>query len=386
MTITCKIFTQRAPLKPLTLAKQFICSWKNNSHAQVFSGIQPTGLPHLGNYFGAIEQWIKLANERTTTVINSDNSQSLVSLTKPIYAIVDVHSYSSSKTVFGQQLYESILDTLASLMALGLNQNNCTLIRQSDVVEHFYLDCVLDNFVTTNRLTSMTQFKDKTRNEAKKSISSPTPNGLLTYPILQAADILLYRAQLVPVGEDQVQHLELARDIARKFNLKVDCDLFPRPLPLFNLSEHARRVRSLRDPCKKMSKSDVDHKAYVSPLESAELIREKFKKALTDSISAVYYDPQERPAISNLLRIHHLATGLSFDQIRDNYLRLESAQYKLELADIIIERFRDARRLYSELRADKSYLESTFRDGYACVKPMVEETVSKVKYLLGSLR
>lgn len=352
---------------------------------QVFSGIQPTGLPHLGNYFGALEQWIKLANERETVIHSSNNNKS-VRLNKPVYGVVDVHSYSSQSTTFGQTLYDRILDTVASLLALGLNENNCILVRQSDVLEHFYLDNVLDNFVSPNRLTRMTQFKEKTKDESSRLWTNLTNNGLLTYPVLQAADILVYRAQLVPVGEDQVQHLELARDVAQKFNSKTGSQYFPEPEPLFNPSKHARRVRSLRDPTKKMSKSDANQRSHVSPLESADTIRDKFKKALTDDISAVYYDAEKRPAVSNLMLIHHLATGMDFDQIRDQYESVETGRYKLSLADTIIEKFAAARKLYGELRADNYHLEKTLQDGYRRAKPIVGETIGQVKYLLGSLR
>lgn len=357
---------------------------------QVFSGIQPTGLPHLGNYFGALEQWIKLANERRAVITDKDNKdnqkEKLVHLKKPVYGVVDVHSYSSQNTVLGQPLYDRILDTVASLLALGLNDSNCILVRQSDVLEHFYLDNVLDNFVSPNRLTRMTQFKDKTKDESSRLSTHLTNNGLLTYPILQAADILVYRAQLVPVGEDQVQHLELAREIAQRFNAKTGSEYFPEPVPLFNPSQHARRVRSLRDPSKKMSKSDANQRAHVSPLEPADTIRDKFRKALTDDIGAVYYDADKRPGVSNLMRIHHLATGMSFDEIEDRYAGQDMSRYKADLAETIIEQFAAARKLYGELRADKSHLERALRDGYSRAKPIISETIAQVRYLLGSLR
>lgn len=344
-------------------------------NTRIFSGIQPTGVPHLGNYFGAISQWIKLSNERQVSLKGKQ-----VDIDIPIFSIVDVHAYTSSGATFGPQFYENILSTTASLLALGLNPNKCILFRQSDIYEHNYLDNVLNNFVTTQRLTHMVQFKDKS-----KSLRI-VKNGLLSYPILQAADILLYKANLVPVGEDQVQHIELTRDIARKFNYELNDELFPLPNELLVNDSNARRIKSLREPEKKMSKSDPNKKSFIEVIDEPDLVIEKCKKALTDSISEVYYDADNRPGVSNLMRVYHLITGNTIDEITNEFKGIETAKFKLALADSIIDRFRGVRKEFKRLRANIGHLEEVLKHGELKAKPIAVETTEQVRYLLGSRR
>lgn len=389
----------------------------NLTLARVFSGIQPTGVPHIGNYFGALIQWLDIVGRQQVTVkqektnkdltvrvSKTDNSfepidqdifnvirdeestitsQPLViKCAKPIISIVDVHAYTSNRIEFGVPLYSSILDTTAALLAIGLTPNNCIMFKQSDILEHYYLDNVFDNFTTTQRLARMTQYKEKS---IDKKIAQSTPNGLLTYPVLQTADILLYKASLVPVGEDQSQHIELARDIAKKFNDVTKSNLFPQPLAILNKSQHARRIKSLRNPAKKMSKSDTDKRSFIEIIDEPDVILEKIKKAITDSESRVYYDPRERPGISNLMRIHHLTTGQSFDEIEKLNVGIESGQYKLRLADILIEKFSPIREEFRQIRADQIYLNEVLKSGCDQAKPIASETVAQVKRLLGSI-
>lgn len=339
---------------------------------RIFSGIQPTGVLHLGNYFGAVSQWIRIANDRG--VIHEGKH---VACDTPIYSIVDVHAYSSAK--FGTLLYGNILSTTASLLALGLSPDRCILFRQSDLFEHNFLCSVLDNFVAPGRLKQMTQFKDKSKNSQQIS------NGLLNYPVLQAADILLYQANLVPVGEDQVQHIELTRDIARKFNSFAKEELFTEPVAVLDVSEHARRLKSLRDPEKKMSKSDPNKKSFIEVIDEPDIIVEKCKKALTDGISAVYYDPAGRPAVANLMHLYHLVTDSSFDSITKEFDGIETAKFKLRLADAIIEYFKSAREEYKRLRKDEIYLEEVLKLGANKARPIARKTIQEVRLILGSI-
>lgn len=362
--------------------------------ARIFSGIQPTGIPHLGNYFGAISLWIRLANERlaqvpiTPTPDQSSNQpaeingsgQETIQCDTPIFSIVDVHAYSAQRANFGKQFYNNVLLTTASLLALGLDPNKCILFRQSDLFEHNYLDNVLDNFVSYQRLKGMIQFKEKSRGTDTKSIS----NALLNYPVLQAADILLYKANYVPVGDDQQQHIELTRDIARKFNYITGSELMVEPKALLNPSKHARRIRSLRDPEKKMSKSDPNQKSFIEVIDEPDVIVEKMKKALTDCESAVYYESKKRPSVSNLMRIHHLTTNESFDQIKVKYEGIETFKYKLDLAEILIEKFKSTREEFKRIKGDKLYLEQVLRDGHDKARPTAERMVAEVRHLLGS--
>lgn len=437
---------------------------------RVFSGIQPSGVPHLGNYFGAIAQWIKISEQRCIE-LNSRSPKKSVPTDVPIYCVVDVHAYTSSDLQLGKQLYQNILSTTASLLALGLDPNKSILFKQSDILEHFYLDNVLDKFVTHQQLRHMTQFKDKSSRATNKS--RPIPNGLLNYPVLQAADIMLYRANLVPVGEDQIQHIELTRDIVRKFNSYTGEELFPEPKPVFisdkysyahfagdaanananatptptittpatkttssspiNTSTNATktraannnanyainlntstadlpkttfeadiithtsedeqyypiksacsRIKSLRSPDKKMSKSDPDQRSYIQLIDEPDVILDKCKKALTDSISHVYYDPEKRPGVSNLLIIYHLITGESLENLTIQFRSLDTAQFKLRLADVIIEKFKGVREEYKRLIRDRSHLESLLSSGRSKAQPIATETVLRVKQLLGS--
>lgn len=342
---------------------------------RIFSGIQPTGIPHLGNYFGAISQWIDATNDRQILLKGKQ-----VKIDVPIFSIVDVHAYTSSGSTFGANFYDSILSTTASLLALGLNPEKCIFFRQSDIYEHNYLDNVLNNFVTTQRLTHMIQFKEKAKS------SKIVRHGLLSYPILQAADILLYKSNLVPVGEDQVQHIELTRDIALKFNQELNNELFPLPDELLVDDLHARRVKSLREPEKKMSKSDPNKKSFIEVVDAPDLVLEKCKKAITDCISEVYYDTENRPGVSNLIRIYHLTTGQTIDDIVNQFKGIETAKFKLALAEVLLEKFRQTRDEFKRLRSDVGYLEEVLKLGESKAKPIAMETISQVKHLLGSNR
>lgn len=343
--------------------------------SRIFSGIQPTGIPHLGNYFGAISQWVRLSNDRQVLLKGKQ-----VDIDVSIFSIVDVHAYTSSSASYGENFYHSILSTTASLLALGLNPEKCIFFRQSDIYEHNYLDNVLNNFVTTQRLTHMIQFKEKTKS------FKIVKHGLLSYPILQAADILLYKSNLVPVGQDQVQHIELTRDIAKKFNDELNNEMFPLPDVLLVDSIHARRVKSLREPEKKMSKSDPNKKSFIEVVDEPDLVVEKCKKALTDPISEVYYDAENRPGVSNLIRIYHLTTGHAIDDIVKQFEGLETAKFKLALADVLIEKFKQTRDEFKRLRNDVGYLEEVLRRGESKAKPIAIETISQLKHLLGSRR
>lgn len=377
-------------------AKPFDHLMSAKTLARVFSGIQPSGVPHLGNYFGALAQWVRLAKERQLNCTQSSNADkfhvgnatddlqnrsTVIECDRPIYCIVDVHSYSSPNIQFGAQLYNNILNTTASLLAIGLDTKNSILFRQSDLLEHNYLDNVLHNFITTQRLSRMIQYKEKTSSSSNKGV----PNGLLTYPVLQAADILLYRANFVPIGADQSQHIELARDIAKKFNTVTSSDLFTEPQALFNSSEHARKIKSLREPAKKMSKSDPDKKSFIEIVDEPDVLMEKVKKAVTDGTSEVYFDAEARPGVSNLMRIHHLTTGENFTEIRKRSAGITSAQYKLQLADILIENFKPVREEFKRIRNDRAYLESVLKLGHDEAKPLAAEMVLQVRNLLGSI-
>lgn len=336
---------------------------------RILSGIQPTGVPHLGNYFGAIYQWVKFA-KAGQAIINNQSKQ----CEKPIFFLASTHALMSQRSFDKSTLEEQNLTTLASLLACGLNPDNSILFKQGDVLENYYLHTILHRFVTTTKLTHMIQYKDR----ATKVGRSELTNALLVYPVLQAADILLYRPDFVPIGEDQVQHLDLTRDIAEKFNKIFKTDLFPLPQPIFHESIHSRRIKSLRNPAKKMSKSDPNTKAAITIVDSPDLILEKCKKAVTDCRSDISFEPETRPEIANLVILYHLTSGLSIEDVVSQSKNLTSAEFKIKLADVIIDRLAPIRSEYTRLIKERAYLDQVIIDGMNAARAIASGTMAKV--------
>ena len=303
----------------------------------IFSGIQPTGIIHLGNYFGAIQQWVNLQNN------NED----------VICSIVDLHAITLSNDPVA--LKNDILTMAASLFACGIDPHKATLFQQSKVPEHSQLNWVLNCLATMDRLKRQPQFKEKSK--SLKVI----PMGLFSYPVLQAADILLYQTTHVPVGKDQEQHIFLSAELARKFN-NLYGETFQVPECL-TLDENLGRVRNLRKPELKMSKSSRNSKSRIEILDSPDLIKEKIKKAMTDFTSEVYYDFENRLGVSNLMTIHSAITGQTFDEIREEYAGVQTSDYKLSLADIVIEYLLPMQKKMKELLSDKENLKQMLEIG-----------------------
>lgn len=304
---------------------------------KIFSGIQPTGNVHIGNYLGVIQKWIELQNSKENIILS----------------IVDMHSITLPH--IPKELSNNILRTTATLLACGINTNHTILFQQSTVPMHAELSWVLGCITTMARLGHLPQFKEKS--ESLKNI----PLGLYIYPVLQAADILLYRATHVPVGQDQAQHIQLASDLAISFNKKFG-NTFPVPHSLSNESE-SQRIRSLRDPTKKMSKSAPDPKSRIELTDEPDILVEKIKKAVTDCTSAVAYDPENRPGVSNLISIHSLITGKTIDEICYEARDLNTGMYKFVVADAVIEKLNPIRNEFSKLIKEPVYLESILKEG-----------------------
>jgi len=288
----------------------------------VFSGIQPSGIIHIGNYFGAIKRWVELQDSHEC-----------------FYCIVDLHAI----TVFQEpeELSRQIEDTALYFLASGLDPEKVTLFVQSDVPAHAELGWIMQCIATFGELSRMTQFKEKS--EGRESVSG----GLFTYPTLQAADILLYDTDLVPVGEDQKQHVELCRDIAERFNSRYG--------PTFKIPEHlipeaGARIKSLEDPEKKMSKSDPSPMSYVALSDTKDEVVKKIRRAVTDSGREIVYRPDEKPALANLLTIYSLCTGRSFEEIEADYRGQGYADFKRDLADVLISVLDPIQRRYEEYR------------------------------------
>lgn len=329
----------------------------------IFSGIQPTGELHLGNYFGAIEKWLQL--------------QSDSSVEKIYISVVDLHAITVPTDFTSETLRERIYTATASLLASGLDPNRCILFQQSHLPQHCELTWILGCLTATMaRLAKLAQFRER----SAKYTEGNVPLGLYIYPVLQAADILLYRATHVPVGEDQMQHLNLARHIADVFNIRYNQTFFPLPDVI---SSGFSRVKSLRDPKKKMSKSDVDERSRIQLSDEPDVIREKFKKAMSDMNSTVTYDPENRLAIANLIHIHSIVTGKTPDQICNEVRNLTTAQYKLVVADSVIEKFRTFRQDYKRYMADRAYLDSVLKEGAAKADVEATKTLKEVRKLVG---
>lgn len=250
---------------------------------KIFSGIQPTGDLHIGNYLGAVKRWVELQD--------TNNDMTL--------CIVDLHSITVPQVP--SELRENSLRLCASLLACGIDPEKSTLFLQSNVKEHTELSWILGCITTMARLTHLPQYKEKSA--SMKEI----PLGLYLYPVLQAADIMLYKATHVPVGEDQAQHLQLAMSLAKVFNHRFG-KTFPLCKPII-ADDSSARIKSLRDPTKKMSKSDPDKKSCIMITDRPEVIKEKVKKAVTDCTSAVTFEPESRPGVANLLTMHSMVSG-----------------------------------------------------------------------------
>ncbi|XP_032674883.1 tryptophan--tRNA ligase, mitochondrial [Odontomachus brunneus] len=310
---------------------------QTQNHKILFSGIQPTGSVHVGNYFGAIQRWVDLQN-------NSD---------KFICSIADLHSITLPQDP--KKLKENILLMTATLLACGIDIKKSILFQQSRVSAHAELCWVLGCITTMARLAHLPQFKEKS--ESLKNI----PLGLYIYPVLQAADILLYKATDVPVGQDQAQHVQLAQDLARIFNKKFGMTF---PIPHVLVSDGpSQRIKSLRDPMKKMSKSYQDARSRLDILDNPDMLLEKMKKAVTDFTSEVTYEPETRPGITNLINIHSLFTGKTPDEICKEATGLNTGQYKLVVADVVIEKLTPIRQQVLRLLKEPVYLEEVLKEG-----------------------
>uniref|UniRef100_A0A8B9H884 Tryptophan--tRNA ligase, mitochondrial n=1 Tax=Astyanax mexicanus TaxID=7994 RepID=A0A8B9H884_ASTMX len=322
---------------------------------RVFSGIQPTGVPHLGNYLGALESWVSLQNEYSSV----------------LYSIVDLHSITQPQDP--QLLRESILDMAASLLACGIDPARSILFQQSVVSEHAELCWILGCLTSMPRLRHLPQWKMKSKQKNEGSV------GLYTYPVLQAADILLYKATHVPVGEDQVQHLELAQDLARIFNNKYG-ELFPEPRALLSST---RKVKSLRDPSCKMSKSDPQKFATIFLTDTPEDIVFKIRRAVTDFTSEVTFDPEGRPGVSNLVSLHAAVSGLTVEDVLIQARGLDTGKYKNLVSEAVVQRLQPIRLEIQRLRADRGHLLSVLAEGGAKARSLAAPVMTEVRKRVG---
>ena len=321
---------------------------------RIFSGIQPSGELTLGSYMGAIKNWVSLQEEYDC-----------------LYCIVDMHAITVRQNP--ADLRRRSVNQLAQYIACGLDPAKNIMFIQSHVPQHAELSWVLGCYTQFGELSRMTQFKDKAAKHADNITA-----GLFTYPVLMAADILVYQADLVPVGQDQKQHVELCRDIAQRFN-GVYGDTFTLPEPF--IPKMGARVMSLGDPTSKMSKSDPDGCVFL--MDKPEDIMRKFKRAVTDCETAVRFDKDNKPGISNLLTIYCAATGKTIEQAEAEFADQGYGVFKPAVGEAVVELVRPIREKTEQMLGDKAYLESIYKEGAERASYLANKTLRKVYKKVG---
>ncbi len=320
---------------------------------RIFSGVQPSGNLHIGNYLGAIKNWVKLQNEYDS-----------------IFCVVDLHAITTPQDPEG--LRRKTIEVAKIYLAAGIDPQKSTIFVQSHIPEHTELTWILNTIVKVAELERMTQFKDK----SQKSIEG-TDMGLFDYPVLMAADILLYNANLVPVGEDQLQHIEIARTLAKRFNQKFGETFI---VPEGYVTKESMRIMSLDDPMKKMSKSATSEYNYISLTDDAEIVRRKIKKAVTDSGTEITYS-EDKPALRNLINIYSLLSEKSTKEIEAEYKGKGYADFKSGLAEVIISFLTPFQQRMKNL-TDEKVLE-ILKNGAEKVRPIAQKKMEEVKKKMG---
>jgi tryptophanyl-tRNA synthetase len=322
---------------------------------RIFSGIQPTGRKHLGNYIGAITQY----------VAGQDRGEA-------IYCVVDLHAITVAYEPAA--LREAVYDTAATLLAAGLDPERCIFFRQGDVVEHTELTWLLSSVTAYGDLTRMTQFKDKSG--AQRDLVSA---GLFFYPVLQAADVLAYRAHEVPVGEDQRQHVELMRDVAIRFNARFGEEFV---VPDVRVPEVGARIMDLQEPTKKMSTTGGTPQGTVLVLDEPDVIAKKIRSSVTDSGSEIVRAP-DKAGISNLIEILAAVRGVSAADVEQEFAGSGYGAFKGAVAEAVIDYLAPVRDRYEALRADEAALGATLADGAEKARAIASETLVDVRRVMG---
>ena len=322
---------------------------------RVFSGIQPTGTIHIGNYLGAIKQWIELQEKN-----------------KCVFCIVDLHALTVPYDP--KKLQELILEKAIAYLAAGVNPEKSIIFVQSQVREHAELTWLLNTVTPLGELGRMTQYKEKS-----KKFKSNLNAGLLDYPVLMAADILLYQTDLVPVGEDQAQHVELTRTIARKFNQRFG-ETFN--IPEVKLPKMGARIMSLINPAKKMSKSDP-WESYIGLFDEADEIKQKIMKSVTDTGKIIKYNPEKKAGISNLLTIYSLFSGKTIKELERKFKTKGYADFKKSLTEVLVNSLEPFRRKRKELLSREVYVKEILEQGRKRAEILAQSTMNEVRKKMG---
>ena len=322
----------------------------------LFSGMQATGNLTLGNYLGALQNWVKLSDEYEC-----------------FYSVVDLHSITVRQDP--AELRSRARKLLSLYIAAGLDPEKNCIYYQSHVSGHAELAWILNCFTYMGELSRMTQFKDKSSKHAD-NINA----GLFTYPVLMAADILLYQADVVPVGIDQMQHLELTRDIAQRFN-SIYGDVFTIPEPY--IGKVGAKIMSLQDPSKKMSKSDENPNASIYLMDDPDTIMRKFKRAVTDSLGAVIYNEEEQPGICNLIDIYCACTGKTKEETQAEFEGKGYGDFKTAVGESVVEKLRPLQEKMADLAKNKDYIDSVIKNNAEKAQYVSNKTLRKVQKKVG---
>ena len=321
---------------------------------RVFSGVQPTGNIHLGNYLGALKQFVELQDDHEC-----------------IYCIVDMHAITVPQDP--KELRKHILDVAALYLAVGVDPKKSIVFVQSDIPGHAELSWILTCNSYTGELSRMTQFKDKSKNKES------APTGLFSYPVLMAADILLYDTDIVPVGNDQKQHIELCRDIAIRINNKYKKTFV---VPDGRFLKEGARIMALDDPTKKMSKSAENVHSRISLLDEPSKIKKSIMKATTDSDGVVRFDVENKPGISNLLNIYSVLSGMSVPELETKYEGKGYGDFKKDLVEVVVEALAPIKERYEEIRHSDELIE-ILKDGAVRADAIAQKTMKRVKENFG---
>ena len=323
---------------------------------RIYSAIQPSGTFTIGNYYGAMKNWVALQDEHDC-----------------LFCLANMHAITVPQEP--AKLRARTYECLAMLMAIGIDPEKSILYVQSQVGAHAELSWILNCTAYMGELSRMTQYKVKSGKQG-----STIRVGLFDYPVLMAADILLYQADLVPVGADQKQHVELARDIAERFNTTYS-PTFTVPEPLFGSA--GRRVMSLQDPTSKMSKSDTNINGFISMTDAPNIIVKKFKRAVTDSETEVRYDPETKPGISNLMEIYCCATDKTIEAVEAEFAGQGYGTFKTAVGEAVAESLKPIQDKYAELLADKGELDNIMKNGAAQASRIAYKTLAKAQRKVG---
>jgi tryptophanyl-tRNA synthetase len=325
----------------------------------LFSGIQPSGNLMIGNYIGSIKNWVKLQEDYQC-----------------LFSLVNMHAITVSQPP--QELAKRSLDFVALYLDSGIDPEKSTVFIQSHVPEHAELAWILNCYSYMGELSRMTQFKDKSQKH-EHNINV----GLFDYPVLMAADILLYQTELVPVGADQKQHLELTRDLANRFNNKFEREIFKVPEPFIPPATSGGRIMSLQDPTSKMSKSDENQNNYIALLDDPKTIIKKCKKAVTDSGDTIEYDVENKPGVSNLLTIYSVISGQPMEQVVKHFEGKMYGHLKVELGELIVEYLAPIQQRFHQIRGDEAYLSGILKQGAQTAREQAQKTLQDVQKTIG---